>query len=309
MSIAMRVVMICWLLLASASADETLVPLKQIGKLPEKIREASGLCKSRQHHGVFWTISDSGNSPHLYAITREGKVLAEYTVQNAINLDWESIDTDEHGNLWIGDIGNNLPGGPFKTRWVYQVKEPNPCEEAATAQAELPQPRSVSIVKQWHFTFPAEPMDAEGLFVRERSVYLVGKQRQSPTPLFRMRLDEVGDSKSLKKSDALQSRSLPIKLEEIASLPLALRVTGAALDPCASRLVLCSYDHVTVMELGQGLKSFNDWENCPRRTLRFQATDIEGCEWDGDDILLVSEDRAIYCLPFPKRAELSRRKS
>ncbi len=305
-SIVMPVLFVCWLLLASASADDESVPLKQIGKLPETIREASGLCKSRQHNGVFWTISDSGNSPDLYAITREGKLLAEYAVRDAINLDWESIDTDEHGNLWIGDIGNNVPGGPLKTRWTYQVREPNPYEEVATTPSELPQRRSVPIVKQWHFTFPTEPMDLEGLFVRERSVYLVGKQRQSPTPLFRMRLGEVAETKALKKPETLKSRPLPIKLEEIASLPLGLRVTGVALDLRASRLALCSYDHVTVIELGQGLKSLNDLANCPRHTVRFKTTDIEGCEWDGDDILLVSEDRSIYCLQFPKQAELSR---
>src|SRR5437763_5754261 len=48
--------------------------LERIGKMEyPAIREASALIKSRRHPGVFWTLCDAGNPPHLFAVETSGK--------------------------------------------------------------------------------------------------------------------------------------------------------------------------------------------------------------------------------------------
>src|SRR4051812_12104938 len=42
------------------------------------VKESSGIVASRQFKDVFWTHNDSGNAPVIYAITREGKAIAEF---------------------------------------------------------------------------------------------------------------------------------------------------------------------------------------------------------------------------------------
>ena len=55
-----------------------------------KIREPSGLARSRRHEGVFWTHNDSGDVPRFFAIDANGNLLAEFSVEGASHTDWVS---------------------------------------------------------------------------------------------------------------------------------------------------------------------------------------------------------------------------
>src|SRR5258706_16100224 len=67
------------LLLIAADAPKDQVTL--LGTIDYKpCSESSGVIASRKHPGVYWTHCDSGNDAAIYAITREGKFIAEYKV-------------------------------------------------------------------------------------------------------------------------------------------------------------------------------------------------------------------------------------
>ena len=51
-------------------------------------------------------INDAGNSPILYGIDLRGKIVKTFRI-NDKNHDWEDLATDDEGNLYIGDFGNN----------------------------------------------------------------------------------------------------------------------------------------------------------------------------------------------------------
>jgi len=69
------------ILLAFCAASAHAAPITQIGAIDYKpCTESSGVVASRQFPGVFWTHCDSGNEAAIYAITKEGKFLAEYRV-------------------------------------------------------------------------------------------------------------------------------------------------------------------------------------------------------------------------------------
>ncbi len=258
---------------------------KAIGRLPESIREASGLCKSRKYDGVFWTHSDSGNAPLLFAITRTGELLATYRVKGAVNLDWESIETDDSGRLYVCDVGNNLPGGPLKTRWIDVVPEPDP---RAKISIEPDQPREIAIERQRHFTFPDQAHDVEGVVRVKDELLLFGKVRESPAPVFAL---------TLKANEPVRA-SKPVPLKTLGTVS-AKRITGAALTPARDRLALCTYDRVWLFEL-RADENFQQLDRRLVHTIRFVQTQIEGCEWDGEKLLLVSEDRSLYEITWPK---------
>ncbi len=236
------------------------------------VMEASGLVASRRYPGVFWTICDSGNLPHLYALDRTGQLLAEYAVDKVANVDWESIAVDDQGNLYIGDVGNNLS---LPLRWVLKVREPDP-RQAAAAPGAPSEPEKLLVEKMFSFRFPADAFDVEGMFFLHGSIYLVSKERKN-TDLYRLQL---GDP------------SGPTTLTKVCRVPAIDTVTGADISADGRRVALCSYREVVVLELGE--KGVEALAGEPVRRILFQASGVESCAWDGEDILLVSEDRSVY---------------
>ena len=83
--------------------------------------ELSGLVLSRTQPGVLWAHNDSGDSPRLLAVARDGRLLAEVAVTGAESFDWEDIAATR-GALLVGDIGDNV--GQRDAVSVYRVAEP-----------------------------------------------------------------------------------------------------------------------------------------------------------------------------------------
>jgi hypothetical protein len=83
--------------------------------------ELSGLVVSPSRRDVLWSLNDSGNRPALLAVTTTGSTVAEVTVADAENVDWEDIAAGPAGSLLVGDIGDNLAQRPSIV--VYRVPE------------------------------------------------------------------------------------------------------------------------------------------------------------------------------------------
>lgn len=74
-------------------------------KLPKKLKEVSGNVMIKGSD-LIWMHNDGGNKSEIYGVNTQGKI--ERTVNiKAKNNDWEDISTDEQGNLYIADFGNN----------------------------------------------------------------------------------------------------------------------------------------------------------------------------------------------------------
>lgn len=79
--------------------------LKTIADLPYAIKEVSGIARVKNHKSL-WMVNDAGNAPILFAVDEDGTI--QHTIKvNAENHDWEELATDDTGNLYIGDFGNN----------------------------------------------------------------------------------------------------------------------------------------------------------------------------------------------------------
>jgi hypothetical protein len=74
------------------------------------ILECSGLELSLRNQGSFWLHNDSGDSPRLFLVDKNGETRLRLHVTGAEAIDWEDLSIGEiHGQsmLIVGDIGGN----------------------------------------------------------------------------------------------------------------------------------------------------------------------------------------------------------
>ncbi|GAA4609195.1 WD40 repeat domain-containing protein [Actinoallomurus liliacearum] len=113
-----------WAVPAQADARAVAEGAKRLCTIDDpRIDESSGLAASRRHPGIVYTFNDSGGSPRLFALGIDDcKVRAAITLGGARNRDWEAMAIGADGDLYVGDIGDNLKGQPYST--VYRIPEP-----------------------------------------------------------------------------------------------------------------------------------------------------------------------------------------
>jgi hypothetical protein len=86
--------------------------LTQPNVVAPSIVEASGLAGGRLNPGVWWTHNDSGDTPRVFALEGDGRLLTTLDVAGAQAWDWEDIDIAPGPGgkpyLWTADLGDNL---------------------------------------------------------------------------------------------------------------------------------------------------------------------------------------------------------
>ncbi|MFF1921301.1 WD40 repeat domain-containing protein [Streptomyces sp. NPDC058221] len=132
-----------------------------------RITESSGLAASRAHPGVYWTHNDSDEGPYVYAVdSRTGKTVATITMKGVgAPRDVEAISLGPDGNLYVGDIGDNLDGS-WDHVWIYRFPEPKELRNA-TVRAT-----------QFDVKYADGPRNAEALMVHPKTgrVYIASKK-------------------------------------------------------------------------------------------------------------------------------------
>lgn len=188
----------------SYQEGERLEPLLVIAD--ESLRELSGLVASRQHPGVLWSHSDSGNDPILYALDTQGNSHA-ISLEGVTLRDWEAVALGE-SRLYITEMGNNLNAS--KKLGVYEFLEPDP-KEPGPLRAERFIPvryedqERFPPTDRWHF-------DCEAAFFFEGSLYFITKNRpafrllvqEESAHLYRLDLQNLGEENLLERVDSVE---------------------------------------------------------------------------------------------------------
>ncbi len=181
-----------------------------------RITESSGLVASKKHPGVYWTHNDSDDGSYLYAVdSRSGKTLARVTMQGVGQArDVEGISIGPDGDLYVGDIGDNL-GGTWDHVWIYRLPEPSELRDQ-TVKAT-----------QYDVTYADGARDAEAIMVHPKTgrVYIADKKR------------DVGGSLYEGPAELKAGRNNVFK--KIADIDLW--TTDGAFSPSGDKLVLRSY--------------------------------------------------------------------
>ena len=261
-------------LLAAARAGAAPAPGKPwvpVGRLdPRVVKEPSGIVKSRRHQGIYWTHGDSGTKATLFAFRESGKLVASVDLAKAPNTDWEDIAADESGNLYVGDIGNNLD--IFPARYVYVLPEPS-LEPGPDADAPSP----VTWSKRWKFKYPQNRFNAECLFVLKDRMHIISIGHKGKPTMYR--LDPVTETEC--EITALQT--LPVWSAQ-----------GADVSQESGRLAVCTSGAVWVFEIDEKAKL-----SAGKKPLRvtFPRCPAEACCFDGGDVMILTEQGLLYRIP------------
>jgi hypothetical protein len=117
-------------------------------------------------------LNDSGNKPELFLVSPKGKVQSILKI-DAKNRDWEDLTSDEEGNLYIGNFGNN--GNDSKKLSVLKVSKDSLNNENKTKIEKI------SFRYQDQEKFPPKKkhryFDCEAFFYFKNNLYLFTKSR------------------------------------------------------------------------------------------------------------------------------------
>ena len=144
--------------------------LKMIADLPKKLEEVSGNEYEKKSR-LIWMPNDGGNKPKIYGFTKKGK-LKKVIYVNAKNKDWEDITSDDEGNIYIGDFGNN--DNERKKLKIYKVDKKYLDKEVAEVEEiefEYEDQEKYPPKKKKRF------FDAESFFYYNNHFYIFTKSR------------------------------------------------------------------------------------------------------------------------------------
>lgn len=195
-------------------------------RLDREIRESSGVAVGRRDPSVLWTHNDGRSE--LYALDREGKILARYDVRHRLS-DWEDLEIaacDAGSCLYLADTGDNDERRPAGNIRILRAPEPAlPTGAAADTAQDLE-------VDAFPIRLPDGPRDIEALFVLPGEVpYLVTKGRNDAISVYRYPPPLRPDTVTMVEVQRLTEHSVP----------LLDRVTGAGSSPDGTQVAIRTY--------------------------------------------------------------------
>lgn len=97
-------ILLLMILSLSLKSQTTSWTLKCI--LESKLQHSSGILTLNEGQ-TFWTQVDNSSPAELYEIDLNCKILRTVKIIGVSKTDWEEITTDDQGNIYLGDFGNN----------------------------------------------------------------------------------------------------------------------------------------------------------------------------------------------------------
>jgi len=146
--------------------------LEIVTSLPTHMDEVSGI-EMISGSPLLWMIDDGGNSPKIYGYDIHAKVLErQLRIEGVKNNDWEDLASDNDGNLYVGDFGNN--NNKRKNLAIYKI-------------GNLTSDADVSFTTNFYFEdqikFPPKKkdrnFDVEAFFFLKDFFYLFTRNRSS----------------------------------------------------------------------------------------------------------------------------------
>ena len=145
--------------------------LKVLADLPKMLEEVSGT-ETTPNSNLIWMLNDSKNTSEIYGVNQKGKIKKVIKV-DAKNHDWEDLTSDNQGNLYIGDFGNNENRRKNLVILKIAASDLDSVKKVAVERINFKYPNQTKFPpkkKQRHF-------DSESFFFYNDSLYIFTKSR------------------------------------------------------------------------------------------------------------------------------------
>ena len=241
-------------------------PTRALGTLDDdRLRETSGIVRSRRHEGVVWGHNDSGGKTRLFAFSTSGEALGTTEIIGATALDWEELSWSpgtDHDWLYIADTGNNAL--LRTTLRLYRVPEPEP--GAASVEAET-----------MRLVFPTGPVNVEAVFVEPDSgvIHVISKDKLAPAVVYRVGPFRPGEVAS------------PMPVASRFFRPGSPKVTSAAMRTDGDWVAVRTYTHLHLFDTRDSVQA--GLRNPPCTYLGPPERQGESVDFGLDGLLTVSE--------------------
>ena len=208
--------------------------IEVVTALPNEIKESSA-CEISNASDLVWTIEDQGNENLLFGFNKNGELIRKIRITNVENNDWEDLSSDDQGNLYIGDFGNN--DNERQNLAIYKINAADLNKEEVEA----------SEIVQFYYPeqkdFPPKKkdkvFDVESFLVFKNQFYLFTKNRSS---------DFDGTTSIYRVENNSQTKLPAKKLSEFVTCDNFnhCAVTSAAISPDKKKVALLSSDKVWI---------------------------------------------------------------
>lgn len=139
--------------------------LNFVADLPGSLKETSAI-EMVSGSELLWVIEDAGNKNNLYGLNDNGKIIKDIDLDNVQNIDWEDLTSDDEGNIYIGDFGNNSK--KRKNFAIYKVNTPHKIKDQTIAE-----------VISFQLPEDSKSMDFESFFLHKGQFYIFSKSEKN----------------------------------------------------------------------------------------------------------------------------------
>ena len=249
--------------------------IEVVTALPNEIKESSA-CEISKASDLVWTIEDQGNENLLFGFNKNGELIRKIRISNVENNDWEDLSSDDKGNLYIGDFGNN--DNERQNLAIYKINAADLNKEEAEA----------SEIVQFYYPeqkdFPPKKkdkvFDVESFLVFNNQFYLFTKNRSS---------DFDGTTSIYRVENNSQTKLPAKKLSEFVTCDNFnhCAVTSAAISPDKKKVALLSSDKVWIFTDFKG----DDFFSGNTKTIELENfTQKEGLCFETNESVLITDE-------------------
>lgn len=238
---------------------------KTLGKLPERIKESSGIVIGENN--TFWTHNDGSDSGYIYQLNMNLEIIKKLKITNSLDIDVEDITQDDN-YFYVNDMGNNA--NKRKNLRIYKIKK----TEAYSLDSVTAELIEFSYADQDAFPPEREQMnfDCEGFFALDSSLYLLSKNRGKSTFSKVYKLPKTSGIYQAKIIDSIHTGSW---------------VTSAAISPKLQQIAILSGNIIYL------LSEFSGENFSQSKVSKFiiPYSQKEGITFKNEDVLYITDER------------------
>jgi hypothetical protein len=247
--------------------------LNVVYKLPKSLDEVSGI---EWVGNALFAIEDSGNENNLYRLNDQGEITNAINITDATNVDWEDLASDQEGNIYIGDFGNN--DNLRKDLCIYKVGKEALASTTTIAAAKT----SFSYPNQTAFPpIPSERFyDVEAFIVFQNHFYLFTKNRSTNSD----------GSVSLYKIPNQPGQQTATLVGKFTSCPdfNTCAITAATISPDQTKVAILSHDKIWLFE---GFTNDKFYEGKKSKFPLHHYSQKEALSFINDSVLYIADEK------------------